>query len=82
MNEKIPGLKHMSRFVEHKASKPLMAVARKHRGPNGQPAGTIATGPEENYEIVTKAWGATYKGNSANQQEVAVLQVTRLFHLA
>ena len=48
---------------------PLVAVRRKEKGPRGQPAGTIATSPQEVDGIIRKVYGVIYKGNLGGRKE-------------
>ena len=48
---------------------PPVAVRRKEKGPIGQPAGTIATSPQEVDSIIRKVYGEIYKGNLGGGKE-------------
>ena len=47
----------------------LVAVRRKEKGPRGQPAGTIATSPQDVDGIIRKVYGGIYKGNLGGRKE-------------
>ena len=47
----------------------MVAVRRKEKGPRGQPAGTIATSPQEVDGIIRRVYGAIYKGNLGGEKE-------------
>ena len=56
----------MCRKMGGKHDEPLTALRRKEKGPQGQPAGTIATSPNEVDQILRKTLGKIYQGNAAN----------------
>ena len=50
--------------MKEDSANPLIAVRRKAKGPQGQPAGTVATSPTEVDAIIRNVYGDTYKGDS------------------
>ena len=56
----------LAKSVGSKTLPPLMAVRRKHKGPHGEPVGSIATAQGEVDTIVRDE---IYVGNKANQEQ-------------
>ncbi len=50
--------------------KPLIALRRKEKGPRGQPKGSITTDPDEVDEIIRKAYGKIYDGNTKEPEKL------------
>ena len=53
----------ISQAMRKDMAAPLLAVKRPTPGPQGQPAGSLATSPTEVDEIVRTKWAEIYRGN-------------------
>ena len=47
---------------------PMVAVTRARKGPQGQPAGSVATSPKEVDAICREEYGKIYKGNVSDHE--------------
>ena len=59
----------LANSVGSKTLPPLTAVKRKHKGPNNEPVGSIATAQGEVDTIVREAYDEIDVGNKANQEQ-------------